>query len=114
MTRLLTLTQACAQLGDKITPAMLRAQAVRGTLDIVRIGRRDFVTADALEAMVSACLVARPRHVSISTQRAVSGSSETERRSSALASLNQTLMEQKRRLRNTSEPNTNRRADPIR
>lgn len=111
MSRLLTLKEACTHLaGDKITPATLRAEAARGKLDIVRLGRRDFVTVEALEQMVSACHVEQKAPVSISIPRASNGLSETDRVSSAQAALNQTIARLKSGSRNTLDRNTNRSA----
>jgi hypothetical protein len=109
--RLLTLKEACAQLaGGHITPATLRAEAARGRLDMVRLGRRDFVTEEALDAMVTACHVAPKAPVSILTRRAANTRSATEAASSAQAALSQTLRGLKGSLRNTLGSNTGQRA----
>ncbi len=100
--RLLTLKEACVQLaGGHITPATLRAEAAKGRLDMVRLGRRDFVTVEALDALIESCRVVKPHQGSTWTPRAGRGSSETDRPSVALASLNETVTLLRKNLRRT-------------
>jgi hypothetical protein len=53
---LMTLKEACEKcFRGQITPATLRAEAGRGKLRIIRIGRRDFVTIADLQEMIELC-----------------------------------------------------------
>lgn len=107
----LTLEQACGLYPrSKFTVSTLRAEASRGRLDIFRIGRRDYTTPAAIRAMVQKCQDAARLRASISTQDESSGSSETDRASSAQAALNLTVVALKRGLPHTSARNTNRSA----
>src|SRR5262249_46376823 len=115
MTAPITLKEACALFpGARLTVSTLRAEAARGRLTIFRIGRRDYTTAEAMQEMVRLCQESARHRVSISTQNANSGQSETERASSALASLNATVIALKKGWPRISGRNTNRRAGQIR
>lgn len=52
MPKLFTLKQAAAQLNGKITANALRSMIKKGCLEVVRRGRRIYVTEEALSAMV--------------------------------------------------------------
>jgi hypothetical protein len=87
-----TLKEACEIVfRGQIGPETLRVEASKGRLAITRIGRQDFTTLRQVREMVERCLAAKPRPASTSTRKGKRGLSETERDSSALAALNQTL-----------------------
>ena len=92
---LLTLNEACERFfRGLIKPSTLRARAAEGKLRLTRIGKRHFVTAEDLAAMVRRCRDEPRDPASTSTNaRAASpsGSSETERIRSARAALRATL-----------------------
>jgi hypothetical protein len=70
----ITLAEACEIVfKNKVTPATLRAEQVRGRIDIFRIGKRDFTTLRSVRAMVEKCRVEDPRHDFISIRNANSG-----------------------------------------
>jgi hypothetical protein len=105
------LKEACRDiLGGRWTPATLRAEASRGNLVIFRLGRTDCTTPADLERMVRACRENRRVRGSTWTRAEVSGSSETEHASSALAALRQSTSALKRSSQTTLARNTNRRA----
>src|SRR5262245_42625433 len=84
------LAEACRDLlHGRWTPATLRAEAARGNLVIFRLGRVDCTTPADLERMVQACRENRRVRGSTWTRPEESGSSETDRASSALAALKQ-------------------------
>ena len=84
----ITLKAACKLWpGARLTVSTLRAEAGRGRLDIFRIGRRDYTTAQAMREMVNRCRAEDSRRVSTSIRSAANGPSETARISSARAAL---------------------------
>ncbi len=100
----LTLKEACEVFfGGRIKPASLRAEAKRGRLQISRVGRTDFVSPEAIKTMMeTACLDDANLRDSTSEMMSRSGSSEMDRKRSALAAALQTAKELKRRLPPTS------------
>lgn len=81
----LTLKEACSIFfRGRITPATLRAEARRGRLVIMRIGRADFVTPSAMREMMKRCQT-RPEASSIPTLKGGVVLSESDRPQSALA-----------------------------
>ena len=107
----LTLREACELYPRcKFTISTLRAEASRGRLDIFRMGRRDYTTAAAMREMIRRCQDAARLRASTSTRDGDNGSSETERASSALAALNQTVVALKGGLPRISASNINRSA----
>jgi hypothetical protein len=92
----ITLAAACKLWPEaKLTVSTLRAEANRGRLDIFRIGRRDYTTAQSMRQMVDRCRAESSRRVSTSIRSAANGLSETERVSSARDALLRTLRVQK-------------------
>jgi hypothetical protein len=88
----ITLEECCAIFfRDTIRPATLRAEAARGRLAVYRVGRKDFTTIRAAREMIDLCRVEQSRPVSTFTRKSGYGSSETDRISSGLAALKQTL-----------------------
>ena len=106
--RPITLAEAASEY--RMTVSTLRAEASRGRLDIFRIGRRDYTTAQAMRDMVRKCQDAARLRASTLTEHEASGLSETARASSAQVALSQTVKALKSSLRPTSGTNTNRRA----
>jgi len=86
----------------KLTVGTLRAEAGRGRLTIYRIGNRDYTTPADVREMVNQCRVERKGHGFTLTRNASSGSSETDRASSALAAANETVLRLRNSSRNTS------------
>lgn len=86
----LTLKEACQIFfRGRITPVTLRAEARRGRLTIMRVGRADFVTPQAMREMMTKCQDQPKELGSTSIQSNANGSSETDRSQSALAAANQ-------------------------
>ena len=122
-TRPMTLEVACEQeFAGAIKPASLKAEARRGNLTLIKIGRRYFVTKEALREMQEKCRVTvAPRESASGSSRndatgrpetssnTPSGSSETERASVALAALRQTSKALKSRSQTTSPAGTGRK-----
>lgn len=107
----ITLAEACALFPRaKVTVSTLRAAADRGDLDIFRLGRRYHTTASAMREWVERCQDEGRRRGSTSIRGEDSGSSATDRASSAQAALNQTVIALRSSLRATSDKSTNRRA----
>ncbi len=78
----LTLQEACARyFRGAIGPATLRAEARRGRLALMRIGRTDFVTPAAMREMMEKCRVPQKEPAFGSTPPKELGSSGTEDRS---------------------------------
>lgn len=104
----LTLQEACARyFRGAIGPATLRAEARRGRLALMRIGRTDFVTPAAMREMMEKCRVPQKAPASGSTPPNEPGSSETEERSSdALAAAKASANALKKRSANTSPRNS--------
>lgn len=110
----LTLKEACEIFfRGTITPATLRAEARRGTLRIMRIGRADFVTPAAVRGMMTKCQDPHEEQGSTSTLKNESGSSETDRSRAALAAAKQIAQELKSGLANTSRQNSNQSAAKV-
>ncbi len=102
----ITLQEACdLAFRGTITIATLRAEAKRGTLEVFRIGRRDFTTLNAIREMRKRCPGARKAPASTLTPAVVNGLSETDRVSFALDALNQTTKALKSDSGNTSPAN---------
>jgi hypothetical protein len=96
----LTLKEAAAEYG--FTVSTLRAEHGRGRLKIYRIGKKDYTTPADIKDMVQQCRV-DPRGRGFTLIRSGgSGSSETDRVSSALAAAKETAQALKRHSRNTS------------
>jgi hypothetical protein len=84
----ITLEAACKLWPEaKLTVSTLRAEAARNRLDIFRIGRRDYTTAQAMREMVRKCQEEGRLRASTSTRREGNGSSRTAGPESALAAL---------------------------
>lgn len=121
----LTLNEACRIFfRDAIKPASLRAEARRGNLTLLRIGKRDFVTPAAIREMKERCQVHGPKVLaSGSSQPAqtrtvalkhLSGSSATtEDLKRARAALHLTAQKLNDSLPNTSRKNTNPRKGTV-
>ena len=91
-----------------LTVSTLRAEAGRGRLAIYRIGKRDYTTRNDIREMVARCRVDQKGHGFTLTPPAGSGSSETDRASSALAAARETALRLKNTSRNTSATSTSR------
>ena len=110
----LSLQEACeVYFRGAISPASLRAEARRGHLVIMRIGRRDFVTLSAIREMMQRCRVGQRGPGSGTIPSSVSGIYETERRSAARVAALKSAEEQKERFRRTSRKNMSPRAQVI-
>lgn len=58
---LMTLKEACEKIfRGELSPSSLRTEAAKGNLEIIQIARKDFVTREAIRAMVEKC---RRKHV---------------------------------------------------
>jgi hypothetical protein len=97
----ITLADAAQHFGFGV--ATLRAEAARGRLTLYKIGKRFYTTPADIRAMVESCRVGKRDQDSIIKPDVVT-SSETERRSSAVAALNLKL--------NNSSPATSRPSTP--
>ena len=85
----MTLAEACEGFfRGTISIATLRAEAKRGRLTIMRIGRMDFVTPAGLREMMEKCRVQQRGHASTFTPSNEPGSSETDRLLAAQAAMN--------------------------
>ncbi|MHC1547800.1 hypothetical protein [Phyllobacterium sp. K27] len=52
----MTLKEACEKIfRGQLTPSALRTEASKGNLEIIQIARKDFVTREAIRAMVEKC-----------------------------------------------------------
>lgn len=106
----MTLAEACETVfRGAMTVATLRAEAARGRLAIFRIGRRLYTTHASVREMIELCRVEPKVRGSISIKREATLSSETVRRSCALAALDQTLSALKGSSPNTFPASTSRR-----
>jgi hypothetical protein len=104
----LTLKEACDLFfRGRITPATLRAEARRGTLQIMPIGRADFVTPSAVRVMMSKCQGPQKELGSISIKKTDNGSSATDRSRDALAAAKQIGQALKKHSGSTSPRNSN-------
>ena len=99
-----------------MTASGLRREAARSRLAIMRIAGRDFTTLAAIAEMKAQCLVPRKEHASTSanvTGGTALGSSETERRKSALAAANAICAELRKPLPRTSASGTSQTSATI-
>lgn len=117
--RLLTLTEAAARLGGKVTASSLRTEAKRGRLQLVTIAGKHHVTEQALQAMIALCHAPEsPQDLSSDDFPAgelLRGTSPTDPRKSAQDALKQTLRElrsasRSTRAQSTTRPKTSARA----
>jgi hypothetical protein len=108
----ITLADAAKHFGFSVYT--LRAEADRDRLTIYKIGNRYYTTPADVKEMVRKCRVEQKGRASISIPSVRSGSSGTERASSALAAANEIALALKSGSRATSARNTNpsRRARP--
>jgi len=108
----ITLKDAASHYG--YTVSTLRAEAGRGRLTIYRIGKRYYTTPADIKEMVKQCRVDLKGRDFTLIRGGSSGSSETERASSALAAARETALGLRNSSRNTSATSTgqNRRARP--
>lgn len=102
----ITLQDAASHFGFSVWT--LRTEAGKGRLAIYRIGRKDYTTANDVREMVEKCRVEKKGQGSISIPRVSSGSSETDRASSALAAASEAVMMLRRPSLSTSDESTNR------
>ncbi len=79
----------------------LRTEAERGRLAIYRIGHKYYTTPADIKEMVRQCRVDQKVRDFTSIRSAISGPSETERASSALAAARETALRLKNSSRNT-------------
>jgi hypothetical protein len=96
----ITLREAAERFGFGIST--LRAEAERGRLTTYKIGKRVWTKAADIREMIQKCRVAPKAPAYISIRDGASGSSETERVSSALAAANETVTMLKNASRDTS------------
>lgn len=94
---IITLKDAAQHFGFSVYA--LRSEADNGRLAIYKIGRRYYTTPGDIKEMVEQCRVEQKGRDFTSIRAAVSGSSETERVSSALAAARETAL----RLKNSSK-----------
>jgi hypothetical protein len=92
----------------RVSPGVLKAAAVSGRLTIYKLGTRYYTTPRDIEDWVDSCRVEQKGQDFTSIRRARSGSSETDRASSALAAARETAAALKNSLRNTSATSTSR------
>jgi hypothetical protein len=102
-----------------VTASTLRIEAQRGNLIIIRIGRQDFVTKDAIDQMLENCKcpVQKNHHALRSSAIRTDlhpGSSETARKREALVAAQVSCRELKKNSRNTSDTNTPRQGEVVR
>jgi hypothetical protein len=102
----ITLKVAAADFGVPI--GVLKANGVAGKLEIYKLGTRYYTTPNAVRNWVQSCRVEPRDHGFTSTRRAGSGSSETDRASSALAAARETALALRNSSRNTSAISTGR------
>jgi hypothetical protein len=96
----ITLRDAAQHFG--FTVSTLRAEADRGRLAIYKIGKRYYTTPNDIRQMVEACRVEQRGRAFTLTRSESSGSSETDRASSALAAARETALKLKSSSRSTS------------
>jgi hypothetical protein len=92
----ITLNDAAQRFG--FTVSTLKAEANRGRLTTYKIGKRLWTTPADLREMIQKCRVEQKAHDFILIRNESSGSSETDRASSARAAANETVL----RLKNIS------------
>ena len=102
----ITLKTAAADFGVPI--GVLKASGIAGKLEIYKLGTRYYTTPNAVRTWVQSCRVEPKAPVSTLIRRARSGSSETDRASSAQAALDMTVAELKSGSPHTTEKSTNR------
>lgn len=103
----MTLSEACAVFfRGKITPATLRAEAKRGRLKLMRVGRAHFVTPAAMREMMTKCLDPQKVPDSTGTPPKEPGSSGTDRSLDALAAAKAIANELKKGSGRTSPKNS--------
>lgn len=95
----ITLKDAAQHFGFSVYT--LRTEAVRGRLTIYKIGKRYYTTPADIKEMVNQCRVDQKARDFTSIRRAISGPSETDRSSSALAAANESAQRLKNSSRNT-------------
>jgi hypothetical protein len=95
----ITLKDAAQHFGFSVYT--LRAEADNGRLTIYKIGRRFYTTPGDVKEMIQRCRVEQKARDFTSIRAANSGSSETERVSSALAAANEIALRLKNSSRNT-------------
>jgi hypothetical protein len=100
----IALATAAADFG--VPKGVLKANGIAGKLKIYKLGTRYYTTPNAVREWVESCLVEAKAPASISIRRARSGSSETDRASSALAAARATVARLKASSRNTSAQST--------
>jgi hypothetical protein len=88
------------------TVSTLRAEAYRGRLTIYKIGKRLWTKPADIREMVEKCRVEQKARDFILIRNESSGSSATDRASSALAAANETVLRLKSISRNTSAKST--------
>jgi hypothetical protein len=126
--RLYTLQEAAQLLSPdgSVTPRALRTMARQGRLQVIRIANKDFVTAEAVNAMLTSstltlrspscrdagCLPDSICADAVATERPP-GSFSTERKKLARAQAEMTVQALKQRCKPTSPDTTDRRAAPI-
>lgn len=89
--------------------ASLRTEARKGTLVLLRVAGKDWVTSEAIREMERLCRKSPRERVSTSTGARVGspyGSSETERGKLALAALDMSCQRLKRNSKNILRPDT--------
>jgi hypothetical protein len=110
----ITLQEACILIyRGNIKPSSLKAKADAKKLTTFKVGRTIFTRKRHIREMEE-CLEGLKAHDSTSTGLANSGQSETDKASSALASLSQTVLALKRGSSNTSARSTGPRPPPPR
>lgn len=102
----ITLKTAAADFGVPI--GVLKANGVAGKLEIYKLGTRYYTTPTAVRNWVQSCRVEPKAPGFTLIRKGNSGSSETERASSALAAARETAAKLKNSSRNTSAQSTNR------
>jgi hypothetical protein len=103
----ITLKQAAEIYSFKVST--LRAEHGKGRLTLYRIGNKDYTTPADIKEMVRQCRVDPKGHDFILTRDESSGSSGTDRVSSALAAARETTLRLRNSSRNTSDTSTSRR-----
>lgn len=84
-----------------LSVGVLKASGLRGDLAIYKLGSRYYTTPTAIRKWVESCRVDQTRRDFTLTRSVSSGSSETERASTALAAANETVRMLKSSSRNT-------------
>lgn len=100
----ITLLDAANHFG--FTVATLRAEAGRGRLVIYKIGKRYYTTPADIREMVHQCRVDQKAPDSTSIRKEISGSSATDRASSALAAVQETMLRLRSSSKSTSATST--------